>query len=37
LMAFAEFGRKPPKAETDKLLAWLKDRTKSDTVALILQ
>ena len=37
LMAFAEFGRKPPKAETDKLLAWLKVRTKSDTVALILQ
>lgn len=37
LMAFAQFGRKPPKAETDKLLAWLKVRTKSDTVALILQ
>ncbi|WP_354003192.1 TIGR00341 family protein [Algoriphagus limi] len=37
LMAFAEFTRKPTSSETKKLLSWLKVRTKSDTVALILK
>lgn len=37
LMAFAEFGKKPTNSETNRLLNWLKVRTKSDTVALILK
>ncbi|PZX60469.1 putative hydrophobic protein (TIGR00341 family) [Algoriphagus ratkowskyi] len=37
LVAYAEFTKKPSAADTNKLLTWLKLRTKSDTVALILQ
>ncbi|MCE7054781.1 TIGR00341 family protein [Algoriphagus sp. AGSA1] len=37
LIAYAEFGKKPTSGDTNKLLNWLKLRTKSDTVALILQ
>lgn len=37
LVAYAEFNKKPTSSDTDKLLNWLKLRTKSDTVALILQ
>ncbi|QYH39625.1 TIGR00341 family protein [Algoriphagus sp. NBT04N3] len=36
LVAYAEFVPKPPRAERDKFIEWLKLRTKSDTVALIL-
>lgn len=36
LVAFAEFTTKPSKEETEKFTQWLKLRTKSDTVALIL-
>ncbi len=36
LVAYAEFAKKPTTADTNKLLNWLKLRTKSDTVALIL-
>ncbi|MGM0944625.1 MAG: TIGR00341 family protein [Bacteroidota bacterium] len=36
LLAYAEFQPKPSKTESDKLVQWLKLRTKSDTVALIL-
>ncbi len=36
LVAYAEFASKPTKSETDKLTQWLKLRTKSDTVGLIL-
>lgn len=36
LLAYAEFKKKPNRSETDKLVQWLKLRTKSDTVALIL-
>ncbi|NVJ85840.1 MAG: TIGR00341 family protein [Algoriphagus sp.] len=37
LMAFAEFRKKPTHSETKRFLDWLKIRTKSDTVALILK
>ena len=37
LVAYAQFSSKPNKTETDKLSQWLKLRTKSDTVGLILQ
>ncbi|UZD22483.1 TIGR00341 family protein [Algoriphagus halophytocola] len=37
LVAYAEFNQKPTPSDTNKLLNWLKLRTKSDTVALILQ
>src|SRR5690606_9685657 len=37
LVAYAEFAKKPSSADTNKLRDWLKLRTKSDTVALILQ
>lgn len=36
LVAYAEFAKKPTLEETNKLTEWLKLRTKSDTVALIL-
>ncbi|WP_268034572.1 TIGR00341 family protein [Algoriphagus sp. PAP.12] len=36
LVAYAQFKKKPNQSETDKLVQWLKLRTKSDTVALIL-
>ena len=36
LVAYAEFANKPTSTDTNKLLNWLKLRTKSDTVALIL-
>lgn len=37
LVAYAQFSKKPSTTDTKKLLTWLKLRTKSDTVALILQ
>ncbi|MDR7132238.1 putative hydrophobic protein (TIGR00271 family) [Algoriphagus sp. 4150] len=36
LVAYAKFRTKPNATETDKLMQWLKLRTKSDTVAVIL-
>ncbi|WP_192348918.1 TIGR00341 family protein [Algoriphagus sp. Y33] len=36
LVAYAKFRTKPNATETDKLMKWLKLRTKSDTVAVIL-
>ncbi|PZX48650.1 TIGR00341 family protein [Algoriphagus chordae] len=36
LLAYAQFAKKPSAIETTKLTDWLKLRTKSDTVALIL-
>lgn len=36
LVAYAQFKKKPNRSETDKLVQWLKLRTKSDTIALIL-
>ncbi|GAA0878769.1 TIGR00341 family protein [Algoriphagus jejuensis] len=36
LVAYAQFSPKPTKTESKKLTEWIKVRTKSDTIALIL-
>ncbi|MDN3668041.1 TIGR00341 family protein [Echinicola jeungdonensis] len=37
VLAYAQFSRKPSQEETNRLKEWLKLRTKSDSIALIIQ